>query len=248
MFVKKNILILLVLFSFLANNSFAQEKKSSGRKVYSSWGLEWMLSKTDFNDKEDIPRFSAWFNFQSYWHYDFTKNVGFSWGFGFKNLGYIQNVNDNNIYVEHYTHWDIATQKYILDKETALLLSQVKRMSYSVDFPLLVRIGDLKKSNYLFLGASLNIPFYYKEKAWIDNEKKKYTAWFTDKLRPFLPIVFVGYQFPFGMSLKFSYAWEGIMNPSYKVNEQFVYKNRPLFMLSIGTYMFSVDKKINKRL
>ena len=205
-----------------------------------------MLTKTDFNSKEDIPRFTAWFNFQSFWHYDFTKNVGFSWGCGFKNLAYIKKLDDNNIYIENYTHWNALEQKYILDKSKALFISKLKRMSYLIEFPLLLRVGKLSQNNYVFLGASLAIPFYYKEKIWIDGEKIKRTSWFSDKLNSYLPIVFVAYQFPFGMNLKFSYSWKGIMNTSYKINGRSVYESDAFFMLSIGTYMFSADKKLNQ--
>ena len=246
---KKIVLILFFFIYILGNNSFAQKKETSGRKIYSSWGLEWIFSKTDFNinSEKDIIRFSVWFNFQSYWHYDFNKNIGLSWGVGLKNLGYIQKLTDNNIYIENYTHWNSTEKKYIINKGKGLSLSKLKRISYMIDFPLLLRIGNLKKSNYVFLGVSLAIPFYYKEKSWIDNEKKVYTTWFTDKLNMFLPITFVAYQFSFGMSMKISYSWKGIMNPLYKIEKQFVYEDKPFIMFSIGTYMFSVDKKLNKR-
>ena len=60
--------------------------------------------------------------------------------------------------------------------------------------------------------------YHYKEKEFLPSGKRKYTEWFSDRVNLFIPSVFVGVTFPDGLSLKFTYELNDMMNKDFAIN------------------------------
>jgi hypothetical protein len=179
------------------------------KRIYHSNGGEIIFSGADvgFNGTNVSTnlRFTIFFHTQQHANFDLNDHIGFFTGFGIRNVGFIvedlyQNVGFSNIDSNH-PNWNKNTK--------------VKRRSYSLGFPLAVKIGDFNKHFFFFAGGEYEWMFHYKQKLFLDGNKTKFTEWTSDRVNPWIPSLFAGVQFPQGFRLKFKYYMDDFLNTSF---------------------------------
>ncbi len=183
--------------------------KTNAQGIYHSNGGEIIFSGADVNfngvNVNTNIRFTLFFHAQHHFNVDLTDNIGLFTGFGIRNVGLItddlyQNVGFSDIDTEH-PNWNKNTK--------------VKRRSYSLGFPLAIKLGSFSKNFFLFAGGEYEWMFHYKQKLFIDDNKTKFTEWTSDRVNPWVPSLFAGVQFPQGFRLKFKYYMDDFLNTSF---------------------------------
>jgi hypothetical protein len=200
----KSILIATILaLTIISTETFAQ-----GR-IYRSGGGEIILSGADvrFNNTQvnNNMRFTLFFHTQQMVNFDLTNFLGLYTGLAIRNVGLItedlyQNVGFSGIDNTH-PNWNKSTK--------------IKRRSYSLGFPLAVKLGAIKKQYFLYAGGEYEWMFHYKQKLFIDNNKTEYKEWGSDRVNPWIPSVFAGVQFPGGLNLKVKYYLDDFLNTDF---------------------------------
>ncbi|MEN8201509.1 MAG: hypothetical protein ABFS28_02870 [Bacteroidota bacterium] len=200
---KRSYVVLLLALALISIQSNAQ------RRIYHSNGGEIILSGADvgFNgtDVSTNMRFTVFFHTQQHANFDLNNNIGFFTGLGIRNVGFIvedlyQNVGFANITSDH-ANWNKSTK--------------VKRRSYSLGFPLAIKVGSIDKHFFFFAGGEYEWMFHYKQKLFIDDNKTKFREWTSDRVNPWVPSLFAGVQFPQGFRLKFKYYMDDFLNTSF---------------------------------
>jgi hypothetical protein len=166
-------------------------------RVYSSWGGDGPLLSFAGNVKAsgirvpDVPRFTFFFNVGTNFNYDFNNYFGLFTGVNIKNIG-------------------------LITKETDSL--KLKRRVYTLGVPLGFKVGDLAKGRlFFFAGGSYDLAFNYKEKQFVNGDKKhKFNEWFSDRTPLFMPSFFAGFRFYPGIGLKVQYYPNNFFNKDYK--------------------------------
>ncbi|MGW8314534.1 MAG: hypothetical protein ACWGNV_02960 [Bacteroidales bacterium] len=195
--------LLFLLFGLFTQSIQAQ-------RIYHTNGGEVIFSGVDASfdgtDVENNLRFTLFFHTQQHINFDLTNNIGLFTGFGIRNVGFIvedlyQNVGFSGVDSNH-PDWNKSTK--------------VKRRSYSLGFPLAIKIGSFDKHFFFFAGGEYEWMFHYKQKLFIDGNKTKFTEWNSDRVNTWIPSLFAGIQFPQGFRLKFKYYMDDFLNPSFK--------------------------------
>lgn len=133
-------------------------------------------------------RFTLWFHLGEYVHLDIGNNVGFYTGLGIRNVGFITEEND----------------------------VKTKYRSYMLGAPLALKLGSFKNNFFVFGGAEYEWMFHFKQKTFVDDQKIKYSDWFSNRTPSFIPSVFAGIQFPYGLNVKFKYYLNDFLNHDYQ--------------------------------
>lgn len=197
----------LSIFLFLFLALIIQE--SQAQRIYHSNGGEVIFSGADvsFNgtDAGTNLRFTLFFHTQHHLNLDLTNNIGLFTGLGIRNVGFIvedlyQNVGFSGVDSDH-PNWNKTTK--------------VKRRSYSLGFPLALKIGSFNNHFFFFAGGEYEWMFHYKQKLFIDGNKTKFTEWTSDRVNSWVPSLFAGIQFPQGFRLKFKYYMDDFLNTSF---------------------------------
>lgn len=183
--IKKLILAIGISVFFFINISRAQDVYpiSSGELIFSFADVE--------RNGDNIPtnmRFSLFFHYGQYWHFDLSNNIGFYTGGAIRNVGFIT---DEDNY-------------------------KVKRRSYTLGVPLALKLGSFKDGVFIYAGGEYELLFHYKQKIFTDGNKIKSREWFSDRTNRFVPSVFGGIQFPKGINIKFKYYLDNFLNPDFK--------------------------------
>jgi hypothetical protein len=230
---KRFVLLLALIIAIVSSPATAQ-------RIYHSNAGEIIFSGADVNYNEvnvnSNIRFTLFFHTQHHINLDLTNNIGLYTGFGIRNVGLItedlyQNMGFMNI---DNTHPDY-------NKSTKL-----KRRSYSLGFPVAIKLGSISKHFFLFGGYEWEWMFHYKQKLFIDDEKHKFKEWTSDRVNPWIPSVFGGIQFPQGFRLKFKYYMDDFLNPAFTgmdFGEQVDYSQ----FQSSGMWYVSLAFFINKK-
>lgn len=211
---------------------------ANGQKnIYSTTGGEWIFSWANAEqngaDVDVITRFSPVINIQSQLHYDKTDRLGFFTGLSLRNVGFI---------------WNDPVQP----------ATKHKARVYNIGVPVGFKVGDMT-GIYVFGGYELELPFNYKEKIFVNEDKTKEVYWFTDRVPTIYNSLFVGVQTPYGTQIKFKYYLNNFFNENYAANDgsggiYYPYKtdfpNANVFYISLsfqilkGTnFYYSRDKK-----
>jgi hypothetical protein len=162
------------------------------QKFYKTKGGEIIFSNSNLTSS--IPnasskiRFSAFFHYNTYYHYDINNVFGFFSGYSIRNIGLIYSISDTTF----------------------------KKRTYTLGIPFSVKIGELNKNNYIFLGTEIEFPFHYKQKMIFGNQKNKYSSWFDSRVNFLFPSIFAGYNFKNGLSFKFKYYFKDFLNKNFK--------------------------------
>jgi hypothetical protein len=100
---------------------------------------------------------------------------------------------------------------------------KIIRRQYTLGLPLALKVGAFDKHIYFYGGGEYEMAFHFKEKYWTGTDdrggtKSKDTEWFSSQTPTFLPSVFGGLQFPYGLNVKFKYYLTDFLNHDYKGN------------------------------
>jgi hypothetical protein len=163
-------------------------------KVYNSTSSEMIFSFATINkggnEIGSNLRWSPVFNFQSLVNYDFNNHIGFFHGLAIRNVGFIYDIPGTD-----------TLKKY---------------RTYNIGIPIGLKLGDLDGGLFLFGGYEFEMPFHYKEKLFINDDKKDViSVWFSDRTNWYTQSVFVGINFPQGLNVKFKYYLDGFFNKDY---------------------------------
>ena len=200
--IKRHFVLLAIFIAIVSIETNAQ-------KIYHSNGGEVIFSGADVNfngvNVNTNIRFTLFFHAQHHLNLDLTDNIGLFTGIGIRNVGLItedlyQNVGFSDIGPEH-PNWNKSTK--------------IKRRSYSLGFPLALKIGSFSNNFFLFAGGEYEWMFHYKQKLFIDDNKTKFKEWTSDRVNPWVPSLFAGVQFPQGFRLKFKYYMDDFLNTSF---------------------------------
>jgi hypothetical protein len=193
---KKLILTALGCALFVSSNLFAQ------KRAYISSSGEMIFSFADIsingNDFESTLRWSPVFNFQTLVNKDFNDHLGLFYGLSVRNVGFI----------------------YSKDADTSM-----KHRTYNLGIPIGVKLGNVN-GTFIWGGYEFEMPFHYKEKLFVNEEKEKKTdVWFSNRVNWYTQSVFVGINFPFGFNLKFKYYLDNFFNKDYTQGGVKIYQN-----------------------
>lgn len=182
----RNRVLLLMLATLFTSSLFAQTK------TYLSGSGEIIFSFARINaagnDLNPNLRFSPVFNGQAFVNHNFGNSFGIFYGLAYRNVGFI----------------------YEPAKDTLK-----KHRTYNFGIPVGFKVGNMS-GTFLFFGYELEIPYSYKEKTFIDEEKKSVeTEWFSPKVNPVVQSVYAGINFKGGASLKFKYYIDPFFNSNY---------------------------------
>jgi hypothetical protein len=170
---------------------------SRGQKVYTVTSGELLFQSGTIEQSGEALntnlRFTLWFHLGEYFHLDVGNNVGFYTGLAIRNVGFI-------------TDLDTIKTKY---------------RSYTLGLPLAFKLGSFKDNLFVFGGAEYEWMFHFKQKTFIDDEKRKYNEWFSNATPALIPSVFAGVQFPGGMNVKFKYYLDNFLNHDYNSSREF---------------------------
>jgi hypothetical protein len=188
----KRIVTLFATVALSALMIYAQKpyQVSGGELIFSSGTFENALSQKISSN----VRFTFFPHIGHYWHYDFSNHLGFFSGLSLRNIGMIT-------FEDAYTY----DGRIFNDVKT-------KRRSLSLGVPLAIKLGSFSEHYFLYLGGQYEWMFHYKEKHFVDNKKIKSAEWFSNNVRPFIPSVFAGIQFPKGINLRFTHMAGDFLN------------------------------------
>ena len=195
--------ILLATLALIFVTLQAQDKN-----IYMSTGGEIILSGADVNfngtDVNTNMRFTIFFHLQQQVNFDLTDNIGLYTGLGIRNVGLIMEDYYQNV------GYDVDQSDPNYNKNT-----KIKHRSYSLGFPLAVKLGSFDDNFFVFGGVEYEWMFHYKQKKFIDGEKYKFKEWTSDRVNPWIPSWFAGVQFPGGFNLKFKYYLDDFLNKDF---------------------------------
>lgn len=146
----------------------------------------WSNASDNGEDLNGAVRFAPFFNLQNNMNIDFSEKAGLFLGLGIHNVGFIYDVDEN---------------------------IKKKVRSYNLGIPVGLKIGNMA-GTYLYGGYEVEFPFAYKEKTFVNEEKDKFTKWFSNRT-PIQQSFLVGVQLPRGANLKFKYYFTNFYKQSY---------------------------------
>jgi len=211
---KKTIPLAILAISFITIDSSAQIKvfRSAGGEVILSGANVQMMplgadpATTNPVDLNTNARFTLYFHTQQLLNIDLNNKIGFYTGAAIRNVGLIQ----EDLY-QYMGFTGIDNTHPNWNKNT-----KIKRRSYSLGFPLALKLGLLDKHYFLYAGGEYEWMFHYKQKLFIDDNKTKYTEWASDRVNHWMPSFFAGIQFPGGVNLKFKYYLKDFLNTDFQ--------------------------------
>lgn len=172
------------------------------------------------NNTESNLRWSPVFNFQTLGNVDFSKHTGVFYGVGIRNVGFIYDVPNTNRMMKHRT--------------------------YNVGIPVGFKIGRLAKT-FLYAGYEFEIPFHYKEKSFIDNDKvSKVSGWFSKRYSTVMHATFVGINFPRGFNVKFKYYHTNFFNKHYTETDVAGNLVKPFALFNANVFYIAIDRNVFK--
>ncbi|MFH0759380.1 MAG: hypothetical protein V2B15_18990 [Bacteroidota bacterium] len=216
---KKTLLLVILAISFITTESRAQVK------VYRSAGGEVIISGADMQiipngsdpattnpvDVNTNARFTLFFHEQQLLNMDLNNKIGFYTGAAIRNVGLIQEDLYQYMGFTGIDNTPINSTHPNWNKNT-----RIKRRSYSLGFPLALKLGLLDKHYFLYAGGEYEWMFHYKQKQFIDDNKTKYAEWTSDRVNSWIPSFFAGVQFPGGINLKFKYYLKDFLNTDFQ--------------------------------
>ena len=142
----KRLVFVAILGALITHSSL------NGQKVYRSGGGEIIFSSANVNfipddgnavDVNTNLRFTLFFHVQQFLNLDITDWLGFYTGIGIRNIGLItddlyQNMGFINV-DQNNENWNKSTK--------------IKRRSYSLGFPLALKVGSFGKNYFLYAGG-----------------------------------------------------------------------------------------------
>jgi len=223
-----------LFFVFISNVAlFAQSDTTQGsyssepqkKKWYTTRGGDAALvSFSDISRNgtglNNVPRFTFFLNGGYNFNHDLGNHVGFFTGFNGKNLGVIYDSSD-----------------HVRFKHRVLMLG----------VPVGLKVGNLKKGNFVFFGAQADFAYNYKEKRFVDGEKvSKFNEWFSKRTPIFMPSVFAGFRTSKKVGLKAQYFPNNFFKPGFEKNgvKPYAGMEASVFFLTLS-YDFSMREFVS---
>ncbi len=217
---KKLFIALSIAMIALQSNAQSFEKKY--KEVVTETIFSFGDIKASAINSRSIVRFSSFYHFQRQNHHNFNNHFGIYSGLGLRNVGFINEFNDS---------------------------LKVKQRSYSLGIPLAIKLGNMQSKAYIALGAEIEWMFAYKQKVYYNDEKKKFSEWFSNRVTPINPSLFVELHTSTGQYIRFKYYLQNFL----QTDNQKIYANNALLnfkpttsqlmYVSIGT---NIPKKMMK--
>lgn len=224
---EKGLVIVLIVWGALAIDGKAQE-------IYTNTAGEMLFQMSEVNrGGNQIPtdlRWTIFFHLGQYFHFDFNDYVGLYSGIAIRNVGFIMN------------------EKELNSQNESVLVKHIYR-TYNIGIPLAFKVGSIKDNFFIFFGGEYEWLFHFKHKYWPsgggsrNNEKVKYTDWFSSNTPYFIPSLFAGVQFPRGINVKFKYYMQNYLNKDYLDADG----NKPYGDLNVRLFYISVSFTIPYR-
>jgi hypothetical protein len=171
----------IFLLACLAASAHLFAQQTPIKKRYSVFGGETIFSWGNVEapplNTRNIVRFTIFLHLNQQFHYDFSKKAGFFTGISLRNVGIITDLNDT---------------------------VRVKQRVYTLGVPVAIKLGNMHGTN-VALGAEAELAFHYKQKNFVNGERRRTTQWFSDRTNLFLPSVFAQINFKDGLYLKYKY-------------------------------------------
>jgi hypothetical protein len=221
------------LVSLTATSAYCQMDPPKNKYWFSSY--EFIFSLSDIGAPDSLPqdlysssnmRFSGFINSQYQYHYDINRNFGLMTGFGFRNVGFINNIGDT---------------------------IKLKQRVYSFGVPVAMKFGKLPGGYSVTLGVEPELFFHYKQKAIYDDEKYKKMGWFSNRVNLINPSVFVDFRFKNGFFLRYKHYLLDVLvpeNQSVSVGEKsvvYVPETSKMYYLSFGFSLPIEDEKDDRK-
>lgn len=181
---KLKLIVFLNIMLLFSLNAFSQKSKYSTTII--EFPFTWSNAAANGVDVTGPVRFMPFFNVQNNVNIDFNDNVGFFAGLAVHNVGFKYNVNSSTL---------------------------KKVRSYNLGIPVGLKFGKMDNS-YFYAGYEIEFPFSYKETTIINEEKSKFTKWWSDRTQ-LQQSFLVGVQLPQGMNVKFKYYFTQFYNEDY---------------------------------
>jgi hypothetical protein len=221
--------IFYLFFFFGALNGFSQETSTPVKKTNKVYSAS--VSETIFSigivdaaplNTSSVVRFTPFFNFGQQLHVDFSDKFGMYTGFGIRNVGIINDLNDS---------------------------VRVKQRTYNVGIPVAVKFGNMNSWQGA-LGFEAEFAVAYKQKVYVNGEKRKSSSWFDDRTNIFLPSVFAELKGEKGNYIRFKYYLTDYLTSNQQINVPgVVYRptQSQLFYISLGYVIKNRDFKTSKQ-
>lgn len=195
---KINLTMNRVVFLIIIISCFAIQIVHGQKNIYTTTGGEWIFSWANVTqggfNANAITRFSPVVNIQSQVHIDMSEKFGFFTGLNLRNVGFI---------------WDDPTTPS----------TRHKARVYTLGLPIGFKVGNMS-GLHLFAGYELELPFNYKEKLFVNEDKKdKESYWFSNRVPGLYHSVLAGVQMPKGMQVKFKYYLTNFFNKGFAAND-----------------------------
>jgi hypothetical protein len=224
---KKSIFLLFFLFGAL--KGLSQETSSPAKKtskIYFASVTETIFSLGILDaaplNTSSVVRFTPFFNFGQQLHIDYSDKLGMYTGFGIRNVGMINDLNDS---------------------------VRVKQRTYNVGIPVAVKFGDMNGWQGA-LGFEAELAFAYKQKVYVNGGKSKSSSWFDDRTNIFLPSVFAELKGKEGNYIRFKYYLVDYLSANQQINVtgvEYLPTQSQLFYISLGYVIKNRDFKTSKQ-
>ncbi len=232
---------LFLLGACLLSAGFCSERLNA-QSSYWSAGTELIVGFAQFDSADRSisgrPRLSLFFHMNMLRNHDFGKHFGLAYGFAAKNIGFTR-LNEHLYSNEN--------------PDNIPFYEKTKRRSWVLGVPVMIKIGNLDRNRFFFMGAEYDWLFHFKEKRWLNGNKQKRSTWFSEETQLFLPSVFAGFQVSRRTMVKFQYYLDDFLNRDYVLNTPngFIkpyadYTSR-LFYVSIQRNVV-LNKKVRKKI
>jgi len=192
----------------------------------------------------DNVRWTVYFHFGQYFHYDASDRFGFYSGLGVRNVGMITD--------------ETLPQTVSSSGSTPYEDYKIIRRQYMLGVPLAFKFGSFSKHIYFYGGGEYEMAFAFKEKYWTgdfdrNDSKTKNVQWFSNQTPTFMPSVFAGVQLPGGVNIKFKYYLNDFLDSSYRitsnsnegssfsVSDQTRYQKSQVFYFSLSWQFMTSD-------
>ena len=191
------------------------------KKVYTTTEMEMVFSWANVRlngvDANSVLRFTPFFNYQNFVNFDQSESFGLYTGLGFRNVGFIYDIPGTNM--------------------------RKKARNYYLGIPVGFKFGKLDKT-YFYGGYELELPFVYKEKTFVNEEKTdKYTVWFSSR-SAIQNTLMVGIQFPYGTNIKFKYYLNNFYKKSYTETDENGNTVQPYAKFDASMFYISLNFKL----
>ena len=192
------VLILISVFSNAQqSNEDISTKTNFNKRVYYTSGTELLFQylPTVSPTEEYVHgvKLNYFFNLVYNFHIDFAKSFGIIPGVSLRNVG-IKTFDETVQFIQY---------------------DKIKRRSYLLGLSGAIKIGNMQKYSFLYMGAAYEYSFHYKQKNFENSKKTIRKEWVSAATETYISSVFIGYQFPKHINIQVRYYLDNFLNPLY---------------------------------